>query len=149
MSIAKAAALLGLGYGAVRLIPVDKEFRMEVGDLRQAIRADLEAGRIPIAVVGSAGTTATGSIDPLDEIVGVCKEFGLWMHVDGAYGVLALLAKPEAFPGLAGADSLSLDPHKWLYQPTGCGCLLYREPEAARRAFSHSGNTRVSCPMTP
>ena len=140
MSIAKAAALLGLGYDAVRLIPVDKEFRMGVRDLRQAIRADLEAGRIPIAVVGSAGTTATGSIDPLDGIVAVCKEFGLWMHVDGAYGALASLAKPEAFRGLAGADSLSLDPHKWLYQPTGCGCLLYREPEMARRAFSHSGD---------
>jgi aromatic-L-amino-acid decarboxylase len=140
MSIAKAAALLGLGYDAVRLIPVDKEFRMGVRDLRQAIRADLEAGRIPIAVVGSAGTTATGSIDPLDEIVAVCREFGLWMHVDGAYGALASLAIPEAFRGLEGADSVSLDPHKWLYQPTGCGCLLYREPEMARRAFSHSGD---------
>ena len=140
MSIAKAAALLGLGYDAVRLIPVDKEFRMGMSDLRQAIRADLEAGRIPIAVVGSAGTTATGSIDPLDEIVAVCREFGLWMHVDGAYGALASLAIPEAFRGLEGADSVSLDPHKWLYQPTGCGCLLYREPEMARRAFSHSGD---------
>ena len=140
MSIAKAAALLGLGYGAVRLIPVDKQFRMDVHDLRQAIRDDLEAGEIPIAVVGSAGTTATGSIDPLDEIAAVCKEFDLWMHVDGAYGALASLAIPEAFRGLERADSLSLDPHKWLYQPAGCGCLLYREPEAARRAFSHSGD---------
>jgi aromatic-L-amino-acid/L-tryptophan decarboxylase len=140
MSIPKAAALLGLGYGGVRLIPVDKEFRMSVPDLRKAIRADLDANKIPIAVVGSAGTTATGSIDPLDEIVAVCREFGLWMHVDGAYGALASLAIPEAFRGLEGADSLSLDPHKWLYQPTGCGCLLYREPEAARRAFSHSGD---------
>jgi aromatic-L-amino-acid/L-tryptophan decarboxylase len=140
MSISKAAALLGLGYGAVRLIPVDKGFRMDVGDLRKAIRADLEAGGIPIAVVGSAGTTATGSIDPLDEIAVVCKEFGLWMHVDGAYGALASLAIPEAFRGLEQADSLSIDPHKWLYQPAGCGCLLYREPEAARRAFSHSGD---------
>ena len=147
MSIAKAAALLGLGYDAVRLIPVDKEFRMGMRDLRQAIRADLEAGRIPIAVVGSAGTTATGSIDPLDEIVAVCREFGLWMHVDGAYGALASLAIPEAFRGLEGADSVSLDPHKWLYQPTGCGCLLYREPEMARARFLTRETTRVSCPM--
>jgi aromatic-L-amino-acid/L-tryptophan decarboxylase len=140
MSIAKAAALLGLGYDGVRLIPVDQAFRMRLDDLRQAIRADLEAGKIPIAVVGSAGTTATGSIDPLANIADICAEFGLWMHVDGAYGALASLAVPEAFRGMERADSLSLDPHKWLYQPTGCGCLLYRDPAAARRAFSHSGD---------
>jgi aromatic-L-amino-acid decarboxylase len=140
MSIAKAAALLGLGYDAVRRIPVDKSFRMDMRDLRQAIRGDIEAGRTPIAVVGSAGTTATGSIDALGEIAAVCKEFGLWMHVDGAYGALASLAIPGAFRGMEQTDSLSLDPHKWLYQPTGCGCLLYRDPEAARRAFSHSGD---------
>jgi glutamate/tyrosine decarboxylase-like PLP-dependent enzyme len=92
-----------------------------------------------MAVVASAGTTATGSIDPLVEIADICQEFGLWMHADGAYGALASLAIPEAFAGMSRADSLSLDPHKWLYQPTGCGCLLYRDPESARRAFSHSG----------
>lgn len=140
MSIAKAAALLGLGYQSVRLIPVDNQFRMIIEDLRRAIRTDLYAGRIPIAVVGSAGTTATGSIDPLDEVATVCNEFGLWMHVDGAYGALASLAVPESFRGMERADSISLDPHKWLYQPTGCGCLLYRDAEMARRAFSHSGD---------
>jgi len=140
MSIAKAAALLGLGYDGVRLIPVDEAFRMRTGELRRAIQADLEAGNVPIAVVGSAGTTATGSIDPLASIADICQEFGLWMHVDGAYGALASLAIPGAFAGMERADSLSLDPHKWLYQPTGCGCLLYRDPAAARRAFSHSGD---------
>ena len=140
MSIAKAAALLGLGYDAVRLIPVDQAFRMRTGDLRTAIGSDEAAGRIPIAVVGSAGTTATGSIDPLNAIADICEEFGLWLHVDGAYGALASLAIPEAFQGMERADSLSLDPHKWLYQPTGCGCLLYRDATAARRAFSHSGD---------
>ena len=139
MSIPKAAALLGLGHDAVRLIAVDEAFRMRTEDLRHAIGQDLQNGKLPIAVVASAGTTATGSIDPLNTIADICHEFGLWLHVDGAYGALASLAIPDAFNGLACADSLSLDPHKWLYQPTGCGCLLYKDPAAAQRAFSHSG----------
>jgi glutamate/tyrosine decarboxylase-like PLP-dependent enzyme len=139
MSIAKAAAFLGLGHQAVRLIPVDEAFRMRTDDLRHAIGQDIQAGRMPIAVVASAGTTATGSIDPMMDIAEICRQFGLWMHVDGAYGALAALAVPEMFADMSSADSLSLDPHKWLYQPTGCGCLLYRDPDAARRAFSHSG----------
>jgi len=140
MSIAKAAALLGLGYDAVRLIPVDDDFRMRTDELRRAIEADQAADKVPIAVVASAGTTATGSVDPMEEIAAICHEFGLWMHVDGAYGALASLAIPEVFRGMERADSLSLDPHKWLYQPTGCGCLLYRDAADARRAFSHSGD---------
>ncbi len=140
MSIAKAAALLGLGYDAVRSIPVDEAFRMRAKDLRQTIAADLDSGKLPIAIVASAGTTATGSIDPLSAIADIADEFGLWLHVDGAYGALASIAIPEAFRGMDRSQSLSLDPHKWLYQPTGCGCLLYRDPAAARRAFSHSGD---------
>ncbi len=139
MSISKAAALLGLGHEAVRFIAVDEAFRMQTEDLRRAIIQDLQKGELPIAVVASAGTTATGSIDPLNMIADICHEFGLWLHVDGAYGALASLAIPDAFSGLERADSLSLDPHKWLYQPTGCGCLLYRDSAAAQRAFSHSG----------
>lgn len=139
MSIAKAAALLGLGHNAVRLIPVDDSFCMRVEELRDAINSDRASGQKPIAVVASAGTTATGSIDPLRAIAAICRELDLWMHIDGAYGALASLAIPEAFDGMNLADSISLDPHKWLYQPTGCGCLLYRDPAGARRAFSHSG----------
>jgi glutamate/tyrosine decarboxylase-like PLP-dependent enzyme len=139
MSIPKAAALLGLGHEGVRLVPVDDEFRMKAEDLRNAITGDLQSGHVPVAVVASAGTTATGSIDPLIAIADICQEFELWLHVDGAYGALASLAIPDAFRGLSRADSLSLDPHKWLYQPTGCGCLLYRDRSAARRAFAHSG----------
>lgn len=139
MSNTKAAALLGLGHSAVRLIPVDSDFRMQTGDLRATIERDLREGSLPIAVVASAGTTATGSIDPLREIAEICREHNLWLHIDGAYGALASLAIPETFEGIDQADSISLDPHKWLYQPTGCGCLLYRNPEDARRAFSHSG----------
>src|SRR5207253_2884865 len=82
----------------------------------------------------------TGAIDPLADISSVCREQELWLHVDGAYGALAALAIPEAFRGLAAADSLSLDPHKWLYQPLDCGLLLYRSQDAARRAFSFTGD---------
>jgi len=139
MSIPKAAALLGLGHDAVRLIAVDDAFRMRIDDLRQQIMRDLQNGKLPIAVVASAGTTATGSIDPMPEIADVCREFGLWLHVDGAYGALASLAIPDAFQGMERADSVSLDPHKWLYQPAGCGCLLYRNSSDARKAFGHSG----------
>jgi glutamate/tyrosine decarboxylase-like PLP-dependent enzyme len=149
MSIAKAAALLGLGHDAVRLIPVDDAFRMRIDELRAAIAIDLRAGKKPIAVVASAGTTATGSIDPIGAIADVCDEFGLWMHVDGAYGALAALAMPEAFSGMDRAHSLSLDPHKWLYQPAGVGCLLYRDPGDAQRAFSHTGDYARSLTNDP
>src|SRR6185369_1260412 len=116
-------------------VPVDDAFRMDVGALERAVEADLAAGRRPIAVVASAGTVSTGSIDPLRQIAEVARRHGLWMHVDGAYGALAALAIPEAFDGLALADSVSLDAHKWLYQPLDCGCLLYRDPRAAQAAF--------------
>lgn len=149
MSIHKAAALLGLGYESVRSIAVDDCFRMWPDLLRTAIEDDLRSGVKPIAVVASAGTTATGSIDPFSAVADVCQEYGLWLHVDGAYGALASLAVPEAFEGMARADSLSLDPHKWLYQPVGCGCLLYRDASAARRAFSHSGEYARSLSNDP
>ena len=140
MSIAKAVALLGIGRCNLRLIPCDENFRMRVDELGKAIAQDVAAGLKPIAVVGSAGTVATGSVDPLAEIATIARECGAWFHVDGAYGALASIAEPEKFVGLAQADSLSLDPHKWLYQPVDCGCLLYRDRGAAQRAFSHTGD---------
>jgi aromatic-L-amino-acid/L-tryptophan decarboxylase len=149
MSIAKAAALLGLGHESVRHIAVDEAFRMRTDELRAAIERDRAAGKTPIAIVASAGATATGSIDPLEEIAGVSEEFGLWMHVDGAYGALAALAIPEAFRGMNRAHSLSLDPHKWLYQPAGVGCLLYRDAADAQRAFSHTGDYARSLTNDP
>jgi glutamate/tyrosine decarboxylase-like PLP-dependent enzyme len=149
MSISKAAALLGLGHDAVRLIPVDDAFRIRLDLLEARIGEDLAAGLTPIAVVASAGTTATGSIDPINDIANLCETHGLWLHIDGAYGALAALAVPKAFRGIGRADSLSLDPHKWLYQPTGCGCLLYRDADAARRAFSHSGDYARSLSTDP
>ena len=149
MSIPKAVALLGMGHHAVRLIPVDDNFRMIVGELERAIERDRAAGKTPVAVVASGGTVNTGSIDPLAEIAAIAKRQDLWMHVDGAYGALAAMAAPEKFEGLALADSLSLDPHKWLYQPLDCGCLLYRDPAAARKSFSHSGDYTKSLYSDP
>jgi len=140
MSIPRAAALLGLGHAGVREVPVDGSFRMDVAALERAVEEDLAAGRRPIAVVASAGTVSTGAVDPLGPIAEVARRHGLWMHVDGAYGALAALAVPEVFTGMERADSVSLDAHKWLYQPLDCGCLLYRDAGAARTAFSHTGD---------
>jgi glutamate/tyrosine decarboxylase-like PLP-dependent enzyme len=139
MSIPKAVALLGLGRESLHLVPVDGSWRMDVRALQAAIDADVAAGRKPMAVVATAGTTNTGAVDPLEPIAAVCRQHDLWLHVDGAYGALAAMASPDRLPGLALADSLSLDPHKWLYQPVDCGALLYRNPAAARASFSQTG----------
>jgi len=138
MSIPKSVALLGIGRGNLRLIPADSSFRMNVQELERQIERDVEAGRIPVAVVASAGTVNTGAIDPLREIAGIARHHGAWFHIDGAYGVLAAIAKQ--FDGLELADSISLDPHKWLYQPLDCGCVLYRSAEAAQKTFAYSGD---------
>jgi glutamate/tyrosine decarboxylase-like PLP-dependent enzyme len=140
MSIPKAVAVLGIGRRNLRFVPSDADMRLRPDALAAAIAADRAAGKTPFAIVASAGTVTTGAIDPLHEIAGVARANGLWFHVDGAYGVLAALALPETLNSLALADSLSLDAHKWLYQPLACGCLLYRDANAARRAFSHSGD---------
>jgi glutamate/tyrosine decarboxylase-like PLP-dependent enzyme len=136
LSIGKSMALLGLGRENLRLLTPDPDFRLAPERLEQAIRTDRAAGRTPLAVVASAGTIATGSIDPLAPIAALCRAEGLWLHVDGAYGALAALAEPQKFAGLDRADSLSLDAHKWLYQPLDCGLLLFRDASRARRAFS-------------
>ncbi|MCJ9672048.1 pyridoxal-dependent decarboxylase [Neorhizobium sp. SHOUNA12B] len=140
MSIPKAMALLGLGRKNLRLIPVDAEFRLQTDALKSAIANDRKAGKFPMAIVASVGTVTTGAIDPLVEIAGIAEAEGLWLHVDGAFGVLAALAVPEKFVGLNLADSISLDAHKWLYQPIDCSCLLYRDRDAARNTFSHTAD---------
>ncbi len=138
LSIPKAADLLGLGREQVRVVPSDERFRIDVRALRERIEADERAGLRPFCVVASAGTVSTGAVDSLREVAGVARERSLWLHVDGAYGALAASAasKRELFDGLEEADSVSLDPHKWLYTPLGAGCLLFREPAHARAAFA-------------
>ena len=140
MSIPKSVALLGIGRKHLRLIATDYEFHMLPSLLRDAIERDKAEGKTPIAIVASAGTVNTGAIDPLNAIAEIAHKHGIWLHVDGAYGALAAIAAPEKFPGLNLADSISLDPHKWLYQPLDCGCLLYRDAGAARTAFAHTGD---------
>jgi aromatic-L-amino-acid decarboxylase len=138
MSIPKAVAMLGLGRASLRLIPVDENMRIQVPALETAIARDREAGRRGIALVGSAGTIMSGAIDPLAELADVARRNDLWFHVDGAYGAAAALAQPEKFVGMSQADSISLDAHKWLYQPLDCSVLLYRDEDAARHAFAYS-----------
>ncbi len=149
MSVAKALAVLGLGRASLRLIPVDEAFRMRTDALVAAIERDRRAGIPAIAIVASAGTTSTGAVDPLREVAGVARAFSLWLHVDGAYGGLAAMAVPGLFDGLGEADSMSLDAHKWLYQPLDCSVLLYRDPGAARRAFAYTGEYAESLSDDP
>jgi aromatic-L-amino-acid/L-tryptophan decarboxylase len=139
MSIPKGLALLGLGRENLRLIPTDENFRMSPHCLERAIHEDRRTGKRAIAIVASAGTVNTGAIDPLPQIAEIARGHGLWLHVDGAYGALAAIAVPEKFAGLDQADSLSLDPHKWLYQPLDCGCVLFRDARVARTAFAYTG----------
>ena len=145
-SIAKAAALLGIGRQNVRHVAVDEHFRIRVDDLISKITTDLKAGDVPFCVVANAGTVNTGAVDPLAEIREVANRFQLWMHVDGSYGAFAVLAKSarKLFAGIEQADSIALDPHKWLYLPVDVGCVIYRSPEIARAAFAHDAEyTRI------
>jgi glutamate/tyrosine decarboxylase-like PLP-dependent enzyme len=137
-TIAEAADLLGLGERAARAVPTDANLSMRIDALEAAIADDLDAGRMPFAVAATAGTTATGAIDPLPQVADLCAKHDLWMHVDAAYGGAAVFA-PELRPLLAGierADSISFDPHKWLYTPQSSACLLVRDPATLLRSFS-------------
>jgi aromatic-L-amino-acid/L-tryptophan decarboxylase len=137
--IQKATDLGGLGTESIRWIPNDSKLRMDVSALRRQIEADMSAGDVPFLVVGTAGSVSTGTVDPLAEISALCKEYGLWFHVDGAYGGFAA-AVPHAHHDLRGldlADSIAVDPHKWLYAPLEAGCALVRDPEMLRAAFAY------------
>ncbi len=137
-SIRKAAAMLGLGAANLREVKTTAGLRMDVSDLARLVREDRAAGHLPFCVVASAGTAGSGAMDPLAEIADFAREHALWLHVDAAYGGFAALA-PSArdyFARIGDADSIALDPHKWLYLPVGCGCVLYKDPATARAAFT-------------
>jgi aromatic-L-amino-acid/L-tryptophan decarboxylase len=138
MSIGKAASMLGVGKDAIVTLPVNDAFEMEVAALESQIDADRAAGLHPVCVVATAGDVNTGAIDPLDAIADVCAGAGLWLHVDGSYGALAARSAQVggAMRALGRVDSMSLDPHKWLFAPTDVGCLLVRDAAALQRAFS-------------
>jgi aromatic-L-amino-acid/L-tryptophan decarboxylase len=134
----KAIELLGIGSEYLRTIEHDDAWRMVPSALAAAIKQDRRNGLTPIAVIASAGTVNTGAVDPLSEIAEVCREQDVWLHVDGAYGAPAILSKQyeRALAAIALADSVALDPHKWLCVPVEAGLVLIRHPDAQRAAFS-------------
>jgi len=137
-SVDKAALALGIGLENVVHIGVDEEYRMRPGLLARAVAEDRARGDLPIACVATVGTTSTTSIDPVPAIAGICEREGIWLHVDGAYGGIAALV-PELRPVLDGverADSLVVNPHKWMFTPVDCSVLFTRRPEVLTRAFS-------------
>ncbi len=137
-SVEKAGIVLGVGQAGLRKIGVDSEFRMDVAELERAIEEDLAGGYRPFAVVATVGTTSTTSVDPVPQLADVCERYGLWLHVDGAYGGSAAVA-PEMRPVLAGcerADSLIVNPHKWLFTPIDCSVFYTRKPDVVKAAFS-------------
>ena len=137
-SVQRAAWIAGIPRANVRAIASDIEYKMQVDALGQAIAADRAAGLRPFLVVASAGTTNTGAVDPLNEIADLCARESLWLHTDAAYAGFATLTAQGAreLDGLGRSDSVTLDPHKWLFVPFECGCLLARDPAALERAFS-------------
>ncbi len=136
-SLGRAARVLGFGPEQLRVLPSDAQFRIDPRVLAAAMDADVRAGRRPIFVSATAGTTNTGAIDPLLAISELCRQRGVWLHVDAAYGGFATLTQRgrEALRGIELADSVTLDPHKWLYQPYECGALLVRDDHKLRTAF--------------
>jgi glutamate/tyrosine decarboxylase-like PLP-dependent enzyme len=138
--IQKAADLFGLGTDAIRWIPTDGAERLRADVLRECIRQDRDRGDRPLMVVGTAGSVSTGAVDPLRELAEICRAQDLWFHVDGAYGAPAAVLPdaPDDLHALGLADSLSVDPHKWLYAPLEAGCVLVREPERLVDAFAYT-----------
>ncbi len=137
VTIERAANMLGLGINTVRKIETDENFKMKMDKLVEAIERDKNAGNQPFAVVGTAGTTSFGSIDPLFEMANICKKYHLWFHVDGAYGSMAILSKlaKDLFKGIELADSITFDPHKWLYISQSASCVLFRNISQAEASF--------------
>ncbi len=134
----KAIRVLGFKKEQVRIIPTDMEFKMAINKLKNAIAKDRLENLQPFCIIASAGTTNTGTVDPLNEIGKICKTEKLWFHIDGAYGAAAMLSKKgsQLLKGIGKADSLTLDPHKWLYQPYEMGCLLVRNHKWLSQTFS-------------
>lgn len=135
-SVQKAIELLGIGTNSLRKIPTQTDYTIDLEALRAQIAQDRAAGLSPACVIGSAGTVNTGAIDPLEALADLCEQEDLWLHIDGAYGGIAILAQQDLYRGIDRADSIAVDPHKWMYVPIECGCALVRDGEAMRAAFS-------------
>jgi len=134
----KAVEILGFGSRYLRRLPVDSDYQMDMNALRHQIAQDRRDGLEPACVIASAGTVNSGAIDPMNEIADICAEENLWFHVDGSYGGVGILAPQTEglYAGIERADSLAIDPHKWLYVPVECGCVLVRDAQLMREAFS-------------
>lgn len=137
--VQKACDLFGHGTNSIRWIPTDENQRVIASDLEARIKGDKEKGMKPFLVIGTAGTVSTGGIDPLDELADICDKYDLWFHVDGAYGAPAACVPElkDMFSGMERADSIALDPHKWLYAPIEAGCVLVRSPQHLLNAYSY------------
>ena len=138
VSLVRAVDMMNLGRESLRRVPSNDDYTMNVEALRQMIAKDKANGDIPFCVVAQVGSINVGCIDPLNAVADVCKKFGLWFHCDGACGAVGAMLpeKRQLYAGMERADSITLDPHKWLYIPYECGCILIREPDRQRRAFS-------------
>ena len=136
-SAQRAAWMAGVPRKNIRLLPCDDDFRLSARGLTRAIADDRAQGMIPFMVVANAGTTNTGAVDPLSAIADLCEREKIWMHIDAAYGGFAVLAPDgkRALAGIERADSVTMDPHKWLFVPFECGCLLAKEPARLKAAF--------------
>jgi glutamate/tyrosine decarboxylase-like PLP-dependent enzyme len=141
MSVPRAAQLLGLGTDSVRTVPADDQMRIDTAALERAIVADKKKGHLPFCIAASAGTVNTGAVDPLPRLARIARKYRLWLHVDAAYGgPLGLHAEGRRLlAGIGEADSVTLDPHKWLYAPLDVGCVLFRNADAPRKTFSTHG----------
>ncbi|MBC7936479.1 MAG: aspartate aminotransferase family protein [Rhizobacter sp.] len=137
--VEKAAILFGLGTNAIRWIETDPDHKMNNAVLEQTITNDLQNGHRPLMVIGNAGDVSTGAVDDLKAIATICKKFDLWFHIDGAYGIAAAVipALKKMFDGIEDADSIAIDPHKWLYSPLEAGCTLVKNPDHLLETFSH------------
>src|SRR5207253_2177592 len=144
-SLDKSAGLLGLGRKALRRIPVNAAAQMDTLQLEKQITQDEQAGFVPFCVIATAGTTNSGAIDDLPKMAEICRRHQLWLHVDGAYGAAAIFSDQhrELVRGIELADSVTIDPHKWLAMPFAAGVILTSQPEMLQRAFA------VSTPYMP
>ncbi|HSR42785.1 MAG TPA: aminotransferase class I/II-fold pyridoxal phosphate-dependent enzyme, partial [Longimicrobiales bacterium] len=136
-SLERAARIVGVPAGSIRRVPTDGDFRMDLDALGRYLREDRGRGRTPLCVCANGGATNTGAVDPLEEMAALCREHDVWLHVDAAYGGFAILTEGgrRAFRGIEDADSVTLDPHKWFFQPYETGCLMVREVARLESAF--------------
>lgn len=141
-SVERVASMIGVGTDSIRYVQCDDEFRMRPAALEDAIEADLAAGHSPFCVVGQVGSINVGAVDPLSDLADVCDDYDLWFHADGACGAVGacLPEKAGLYEGLDRADSVTLDPHKWLSVPYACGCVLFRDENVQIRSFAMDAN---------